>query len=442
MKQRSITFSVAALVFLLVLGIPALAQVDTLTDLDSQEVREYRQMLSQGQPVTEVQLVFSLTPWNGVEYGGTFAPYQESTMYLMADEKNLINTLRTEVYFWPITGEFMADWFGMREEVPGRLQILQGNQVIQTLEKRAYVYSYPDGYAGPVSLVLDQEAENEFERYDTALNEYFQAANEYYELDAIYRREIQEVLRRVQETGVPAAEDEIPKAPEQPMPPQLYVTPVREAFVLELPAGRYTVQLVDESGNPVPNARKALEVFSHRREGIGYEVVPEHKWTRSFQTSDPAEMLYLEGRRVFFLNPQMAQEFNQLQYQKMETLHNPLHGEGAGSSWMWVHTGPVAEDAKLQILRDGVVVQEVTRKPYLVRQSSGYALGYTIVEWDPDDPFMQDRQPSFYAYRVELEAVAGGYTMQMVDASGVPLPQSAREIRAINNDPTDRKSVV
>lgn len=425
------------LLFTLLFSLPVLGQtgVSPITDEEARFIEEYRQILSTGEPVKEVQLVYSLSPWDGREYGGTFAAKQADTMYLIADATNIINPLRTEIYYWPITREYMADWFGMREEVPGRLRIRQGDRVVATLDKELYVYSYPEGSMGRTELLIGEVGVAEYERYERLMNEFYDSMNQYYELDAAYRRDIEALLRRVQQTGEYVPEDEVPKAPRQPEAPQMYVMPPRASFIVNLPAGRYQVDVIDENGQQVPGSLKNLEVFAPRREGLGYAVVPEHMWTRAFQTNDPTEVLYLEGRRVFFLQPFEAEEYNQFQYRKMEKLHQPLYGEGARSSWMWIHTQEADPGLRLQILRDGEIVQELSRKPYWVRQTAGYSLGYNIVEFDPDDPMMQGREPTFWGYRVELEAMGGGYTMQMVDANGNVIASSVREIRAIRNEP-------
>jgi len=99
-----------------------------------------------------------------------------------------------------------------------------------------------------------------------------------------------------------------------------------------------------------------------------------------------------------------------------------------------VQTERAEGDLTLQVLRDGEVVQEIKAKPYWVRQTEGHALGYNIIEFNEDDPVMFGRQPTFTAFRVELEAYRGGYTIQLVDERGNVIPGSVREIRSIRTD--------
>src|SRR5690554_2799017 len=91
-------------------------------------------------PQREKQVVYGITPWTGKEYGGTFAPKGIDKIYLLAGADNVINTLETEVYFWPITNEYMANWFESREVVEGKLQILQDGKEIRVLERQPYAH--------------------------------------------------------------------------------------------------------------------------------------------------------------------------------------------------------------------------------------------------------------------------------------------------------------
>ena len=111
------------------------------------------------------------------------------------------------------------------------------------------------------------------------------------------------LLERVRKTGEYAKPEEIPASPQQPEAPKLYVTSPVEAFVFELPEGKYRIRLVDPNGEVVPETQKNLVVFAPRRAGVGYEIIPESKWTRPVLSDDNSHVLYLEGRRTFYLKP-------------------------------------------------------------------------------------------------------------------------------------------
>src|SRR5690606_29024145 len=120
--------------------------LESTPDLTQLATQASQEQIGQGQPVMEEQFVYSVSPWTGQEYAGTFAARQARTVYLMADFTSIVNSQRTKVYYWPITGEYMADWFDMREDVPGTLEILQNGKVVQSFEKTLYSYYFPAGY--------------------------------------------------------------------------------------------------------------------------------------------------------------------------------------------------------------------------------------------------------------------------------------------------------
>ena len=385
-------------------------------------------------PQREKQNVYGITPWTGKEYGGTFAPKGVDKIYLLAGTDNVLNTLETEVYFWAITNEYMANWFESKEVVDGKLRILQDGKEIRLLERQPYTHVYPQGfYAGISELVTGDEAEKKYQEYQDAIEDYWTATSEFREAYAAYEEQMGAILQEVMETGKTYEEHELPKPPEQPSPPIWYVTGVAEAFVVNLPVGEYVIQTLDSSGRLVEGTEKKLKVFQERRTGIGYQIIPESKWTRPVQSDDASQILYLEGKRTMYMKAVHEAEYNQHDYLRMTSLEKPLAGKGAESAYMWVHMDEVP-DCKVQVLQGGEVIQEVSPKPYYVSQTPGYALGYNIVEFDPDAPELHGRQPSFEAIKLELEP--GSYQIRVVDGSGQVLKGSLREIRSINAVPS------
>lgn len=428
----------AAILAVMLFVVPtALAQSPLTPDeMAAWDEERFEQLSSQGDPVKEEQLVYSVTPWSGPTIGrGTIAVKNQDTIYLMANRTNLMNARITDVYYWPITKEYMANWNEKNITVEGSLRIRQGNEIVATLEPETYVYYYRDTSSGLAEVVLGEEGVRLYEEYDAAMNEYWDISRAYYEAQMEHYSVLDAILRQVQETNEYVAEDEVPKSPRQPVPPSGFVYAPRTAFVVNLPAGRYQIEMVDPDGEVIPGTTKNLIVFEPRRLGVAYEVRPEATWTKYWYTHDPAEVLYLEGRRVFYLLPYGTEEYNVYQYNKSQNLHQPLYGEGLKSSWGWVPTNVIELDVKLQVLRDGEVVQEVPFKPYYVQQTAGYALGYIIHEYDQDNPIMYNRSPSFYGYKLDLEVPSGSYEIRLVDAEGNVLPGSAREIRSIRRGP-------
>ena len=59
-------------------------------------------------PKYEEQFVYQLRLFDGNGYPETFIPRNEDTIYLLADINNVVSPRMTLVYFWPLTGKFVA----------------------------------------------------------------------------------------------------------------------------------------------------------------------------------------------------------------------------------------------------------------------------------------------------------------------------------------------
>lgn len=385
-------------------------------------------------PVKQKQLVYGLSPWTGKEFGSTFAPRTEDTIYLLAGTDNIVNVLETEVYYWPITKEYMSDWFGYKKDLGAKLEILKGNKAVKTLDRVDYVYAYPNGYfGGNTQLVSGDGAKAEFDQYKKATDDYWESTLKFRDAQAEYQERISALVNELAKTKKEIKVEDLPAPPEEPEPPKLYVTEPEKAFVVNLPAGHYSVRLLDNQGTTVKASEKKLVVFEERRKGVSYNVIPESKWTYPVTSGDPSQLLYLGGKTTFYISGSHAKEFNQLQYTKMTNLHEPLAGKGMSSGWMWVE-GLEVEGAKLELTRNGKAPITIERKPYYVKQVPGYSLGYDVVEFDPKDPEMQGRQPTFEAFKVVAEA-RKGYEFRLQDAQGKLVAGSEREIRSIGGGP-------
>ena len=379
-------------------------------------------------PVKERQLVYAITPWTGTDYGETFAARDTDTIYLLADAANVLRPLKTEVYFWEITGEYKADIQSYMEEVSGDLEVLQSGQTIGILTKVKHSYVYSEGLlGGNVTLVTGAEAEAEFERYKSAVDRYQKEVLEYQTAEAEFNARISELLRRARETGEPVKPEDIPEPPSTPLPPAFFVTAPIESFVLELPEGSYDIRVRDELGRIVPERVKKLVVFGPRRRGISYEIIPESKWTLPVVSNDTSQAMFVQGQTTVYLKLFEAEEYNTYEYTKMIQLHKPSAGQGTENTWTWVHLKELT-DVKVQILQGDSMLGEVEEKPYFVKQAPGYALGYDIVEYDPGDPGMQDSRPHFTAFKLDLDNSESYRIQAVVSSSGALIPESVREI--------------
>lgn len=382
-------------------------------------------------------MVYAVAPWTGKEFGGTFVPAPVDTLYLLASERHILDVLETDVYYWPITQEYMADWMGYRRAVAGRLEVLQGYRVVATFQRTPYTFLYPEGYfGGKVELKVGDEARQAYEGYQKLINDYYDRVDAYRKAEEAWQQRMARILEEARRTGKPADPASLPETPRPPEPPRLLVTQPAEGFVVDLPVGEYTVRLVDEAGKEVEGTRKRLVAFAPRRRGVGYQIMPESKWTMPVESGDPTDALYVSTEATFFLKSFEASEFNRHAYSRMLESAKPLAGSGQRSAWQWV-LGQELQGVTLQVLQGDRVVATAEPRAYYVQQTPGYALGYRIVDFDPSKPEFQGRQPSFTAFKVSLQVRPGAlYELRLVDARGRVVPNSQRSVRAIRGEPT------
>ena len=372
------------------------------------------------EPAKERQFVYGVNAFTGKGYAGTFYPTTVDTLYLLADTPSIVSPRYTLVYFWPITNEYKVDWDGLNETVYGTVEILQRGRVVYTLSQTKYTIQYPQGLdAGEVYLYVGAEAEARYQEFQRQRQAYRDRVWEYYQATREYRAQ----LEAAAEAGKQGEAANIPDPPVEPEPFVFFSTGLHDGFPVALPAGTYTIRVRGEDGQIVPQSERKLIAFTARREGIGYTIVPRDKWTAPEQADDPSHVIYARGGSVFYLQPFFAKEYNELYYTRLE---KPQSTTGSRDRWMWVHLWP-QEGGSLEVLRDGQVVERVERKPYLVKQLPGPALGYEVVEYPTDGTIT--RSPDFEAYEIRVQAGQPSFTIRLVGADGSVVPGSEREVR-------------
>ena len=71
----------------------------------------------------ERQVVYNGEIFDGQGYGGQFYPANEPAIYVLADVQNVLIPRITQVYWWPITQEYKADWESLNQPLTGTLEI-------------------------------------------------------------------------------------------------------------------------------------------------------------------------------------------------------------------------------------------------------------------------------------------------------------------------------
>ena len=391
-------------------------------------------------PILREQLVYGLNVFNGKGYGGGFAPYTEDTIYLIADKDNTISAHITLVYFWPITGKYVAGFQALNEDVNGTLEILEGGEVIKALKKEDNTLYYPGGYWGESAIFYQgEEAHAYFEKFTQAIEEYYEQTSQFYTAQTEYQKNIDEFLSEIKERRdkgeeftVEEIEKGIPREPKQPTPPIFYVTPPKKDYIINLPLGRYKIRIRAEDGTIVQDSEKELVTFTSRRTGgTGYEIIPGNRWTRREACDDPSWLIYAAGKNTLYFSPFIQDEYNELYYNKLLDPQNP----GREEKWRWVHIQAIKE-VTLLFLKGKETLQRIVRVPYYVEQIPGPELGYEIVEFNPEEMF--DRQATFEGYKLDLAPTLEktSYEINLEKREGEFFQGGRREVRLVKKENT------
>lgn len=370
------------------------------------------------------ELVYGLTLFDGGRYQGTFCPEEIHTIYVVANTDNVIAAHKTDVYFWPITREYMADWMKVNEKQSGSLEILKGNEVVRTLSLQKYTLFYPEGYlGGPTELIIGKRATEAVNDYKRKIGAHEEALAEYYKAYAEYDKLLDDFLRNPAAFG-----NKPPEEPAEPAPIMEYVMDIDDGFILNLGPGVYRVRLRDDHGNVVSGSTRSLVCFPALAKGIGYEIIPGEKWTYPSKSDDPGQTIFTPRSHTIYLKPFNELQYNLHHYVKLSKLNNPSSGRGMENQRGWVHVSPIASDGlTIELLKDNRVVSKIEEKPYYVKQGLGYTLGYDILEFTEEE--FPGRTPSFTAFKIEMPKDVGGYQLRLVGRNGEVIRGSLRNLR-------------
>lgn len=380
------------------------------------------------------QLVYDVWAYSGPRYHNTFYPQSADTLYLIGEVDNVVMPKLTQVYYWPLTQSFRADWAAQNQRLAGTLEIYQGQRLVESLKPMPYVLVYSS--IAPVEVRFGAEAEAAFAAYQEETEQAAAELDAYYEATVEYQIAYENYLNEIKAGNLNAERPAPP--PEAPPAAQRYVSEPAPAYRIHLPAGRYRLQLRTADGRLVRSSEKSLEVFTPRRTAIGYSVFVGERWTQPDTAADPQATIYTQPGTDLFFQPYQAQEFNQYAYAK---LLNPQVAAAGRSAWQWVLTGTEAEqesqvEGSLHWTGEGAAAEAVRYEPYRVQPVSQTALGYEIIPYEPQPE--SEAKPSFWAFRVAVPEREGSYTVYLTGADGQPLAGSEREVRVIAQPDTTR----
>ncbi len=268
---------------------------------------------------------------------GLFSPPQIPEIYVLSDRTHIFSGKMTYVYYWPLEREYKPDWSQLNQDVEGFLDIYdsQGKKV-QTLEKEWYLFQQIIvGEEVSYQLVRGEQAQVVYKEYETRRDQYFRAME-------LYDQELGQYLDQLDE-----AENQSIQAPEKPAQFTEVMQKPQLAFILNLPPGRFSIQLRDTNNNPVPDSQRTLVSVAPRRESVGLVVFPETRWTEPEVSYEARDVIYYTtSDPVLYFQPVNIYEFNQREYAR---LSKPQETISSPNSWIWIE-GEMITDISLEVL--------------------------------------------------------------------------------------------
>ncbi|MDF3016761.1 MAG: hypothetical protein K0R44_1986 [Thermomicrobiales bacterium] len=366
---------------------------------------------------------------------GTFAPPSADAIFLLADGTSVISPRFTEIYFWPITNEFRADWSALNEPVPGVLEVVSNGRLVAELTPTDYTILFSqEETTTTAELFLGQgaiDAEANFRARQEAFNE---ASAEYQRAERAWLDAVAEANAR-QQAGETVA---LPPAPVIPEPIGIFSNGLNQGIPIDLDPGQYDIWLRDANGDVVPGSERTLTVFAARRTGVGYTVVPETRWTTPLDSPAPSDVIVGAADSTLYLEPHLTREYPAREW---ALLQDPQAPQGDVGGWQWVQ-GERLEDQRLEIVAGEDVVDQRSLTPYNVRQVPGSQLGYEVIAIDPSTSATpetsESESPDFEAYPIHLGATGEQYQIRLASREGEIMPGSTRLVRVPENPPITR----
>jgi hypothetical protein len=384
--------------------------------------------LAQGTP-REAQIVVWPLVTNGLEYRRVAHPQQVDTVRVLADTPVVFEARRAEVYFWPLTREYLADFGAQQEPLVGSLEIVSPGGEVRRIAPRRYTTWYPEGVsAGRSELLFDELADAAHSSYQREARQAAEAAQAFEQRRAEHYARAQAWLQQAAARAQPLPPPPPEFTEQEPPPYRAYASAIAESPVVSLPAGEYRLRWRGPEGALIAGSERRLVSFGPRRQAVGYRILPESRWTQAEASFDPGEAVYLRGDGALFLQPIAVEEYNANLYAR---LHRPQTLEAPDPSvHLWVPRGPVV-GAQLSVLGPAGRQAPIAARPYRVAQQAGTAFGYRV---EPFEASSSPLQPDFVAMRLPSEA--GPLSrLSLIEPSGAEVANSQREIRPIRSTP-------
>lgn len=352
---------------------------------------------------------------------GTFAPPVVDTIYLMSTETSIISPRITSVYYWPITNDYRASWNTLNEVVEGNLEIMRGLQLVETVEQTTYTIHFHrgQGSVNRPTLYIGPEAEVAYDQFLADQTAYRDAVLAYEEARAAWLL----AAREAQQQGV--SPTDFPPEPIRPATFNTFSTGLNSGFPIQLEAGNYRIRTRAADGTIVPNSERRLVVFSPRRTAVGFEVVPEQRWTFPEESNDLEGAILGAADTVVYLKPFVTREYPALHYARLQDPQDASVSQIG--EWTWVAGEPI-EDVILERVSGGQVLEKIPLQAFTVKQTPGSEYGYNILEYDAGKPDVTPRV-DFVGFRLPLTEDNRNFSVRLRSSDDSVLQGSSRAVR-------------
>lgn len=380
----------------------------------------------------EEQLVYWPLVTDGAEYRRVPYPHEAGSLVVLADTEIVVEARYAPVSYWPITREYLADLSKEPQLLQGSVEMLGPSGETTVATPDTYVLWHPAGVGvGPARLVRGQQARQLYEDYVAAARAAAEKERAYQRIVAEHQAAVEAWLKMAAERRL----DLPPPPPEldlaAPEPFRAYATEPREAAIVSLPAGSYTMRMRDANGMIVPESERELVSLGPLDHAVGYVLRPEDRWTRPVVSFAPDEAIYTTGGTDLFFQPVPVIEYAARDYSR---LFQPQSVETADpSQTLWVPRrgdGGTTGGAGLALWRDGVQMAELRLAPYRVAQIPDVARGYVIEEFEPREG--ATLEPDFHAMRIGRDALALDRISLLGGSGGEEVPGSGRQVRRLD----------
>lgn len=379
---------------------------------------------------------FEIVAFPGKYYFETYSVYGNETVYLLANRNNIITPKNILFEKNMSLNKLLRRLDILDITEAGTLEISKSGRIYRVVEQENYVvYNNPGFFEYKWGVFRGSKAIEEYRLYLDSLKEYEKKLQIYTAYVESLKEQAALVMMQLigderfeeAEKYKKFIENSIEKLP-TPQKPAYSLSQPNAGFIINLEKGEYEICFKDRRGNIFEGSEKKLIIFTNIGDaGVGYDVIPEKKWTRGEYNSEPSTVIYVNGSADIYLIPYFQKKFNDEYFSKL----TDNQGRGNNNFYRWEKTERVPE-SRILISRDnGKNYESIKEMPYLVELTEEARLGYNIIPFD--EIKYPSRTPSFSAFNIQVLGNKDRIILYASDLNNRQLNNSKREIRSVGS---------